>query len=198
MKQYLVPFIVYVFSSPLAKALGADDTWAYAIKVAATLIAVLAYRKHYQFDYRLDPFAVFIGIMIFLFWIVLDGAYPPAFASGFVPDSVFAMLLRALGAVLLVPIVEEFFVRGFLMRYLIDPYRWEKVRMGTFTLVSFVFTILFFGLSHAQWLPGLVAGFLLNLVWYLRKDMNGVINAHAAANLCLAAYVIATGSWMFW
>jgi uncharacterized protein len=64
--------------------------------------------------------------------------------------------IRLLGATLVVPVMEELFWRSFLLRYLISS-RFESVRLGTFTPLSFVVSVVLFGVEHDLWLAWMVA-----------------------------------------
>jgi len=99
-------------------------------------------------------------------------------------------------SILLAPIIEEFFTRFFLLRFIISK-KFKKVKPH-FTWPSFIITVLFFGFAHNRWLAGIITGILLNYLYYKRKEIGPCIVAHAVANLGLAIYVIYTGNWMFW
>ena len=43
------------------------------------------------------------------------------------------LALRLFGMIIIVPLIEEFFIRGFLMRYVDDP-DWDEVPIGVFPL----------------------------------------------------------------
>jgi len=55
-----------------------------------------------------------------------------------------------------------------------------------------------FGLSHHEWLAGVICGVAFNLLLYWRKDLFQCIVAHAAANLALAVWVLTREAWHFW
>jgi uncharacterized protein len=157
----------------------------------------LYYRKSFRFKPRFDLLAVVIGILIFILWVGLDDLYPHIGSGAVLEYGLIEIILAMIAGVVLAPIVEEFFTRYFLHRWVIDK-NWKKVKLGKYTPASFVVTVLFFGFSHNRWLAGLVAGIILNLLFYKRKEMNSVVLAHAVANLCLGIYVIFTGAWHFW
>jgi uncharacterized protein len=108
------------------------------------------------------------------------------------------LCLRTLRASLIVPIVEELFWRGWLMRWMISQ-DFQKVRLGAYSALSFAVVALLFASEHGPyWDVGLVAGVLFNL-WMIRtRSLGDLILAHAIANACLSAYVIAAGKWEYW
>ena len=108
------------------------------------------------------------------------------------------LLLRTVRASILVPIIEELFWRGWLMRWLIQP-QFQRVPLGAYTAFSFWTVALLFASEHGPyWDVGLAAGILFNW-WMIRtKSLGDVIAAHAFANLLLSGYVVATGKWEYW
>ena len=61
------------------------------------------------------------------------------------------LAFRVVGAVLVVPVMEELFWRSFLIRWLVNE-DFRSVPVGTFTWSSFLITTAFFGLEHDQWI----------------------------------------------
>jgi CAAX prenyl protease-like protein len=105
--------------------------------------------------------------------------------------------VRLAGLVVLVPIVEELFWRGFLLRWLIAA-DWEHQKLGQFSLPSFTIVTLLFTLAHPEWLAAAVYCSLLNGLLYWKRDLWNCIIAHGVSNLVLAAYILSTGSWELW
>ena len=155
-----------------------------------------------------------IGVGVFAIWIGPDLLFPGyreavPFNNGIVgrPESSFpeaartdvlAIALRAVRVVLLIPIVEELFWRGWLPRWAINP-DFQKVSLGTYTPVIFVVTALLFASEHGSWWDvGLLAGIAYNW-WMIRtRSLGDCILAHAVTNGCLAVYVVARGQWQYW
>jgi CAAX prenyl protease-like protein len=104
---------------------------------------------------------------------------------------------RIIGAVVVVPVMEELFWRAFAIRWLINE-DFKSVALGTFTRSSFWITVGLFGAEHNQWLAGLICGALYNWLYYRTKSVWPCVVAHATSNAALAAYVLATGNWRFW
>jgi hypothetical protein len=98
----------------------------------------------------------------------------------------------------LVPIIEELFWRGWLMRWLIDA-DFRKVPLGSYSGRAFWITALLFASEHGPyWEVGLLAGIAYNW-WILRtRTLGDCIIAHAVTNAALSAYVIAAGKWQYW
>jgi CAAX prenyl protease-like protein len=105
--------------------------------------------------------------------------------------------IRLFGAVAVVPIMEELFWRSFLLRYVISP-RFQSVRLGTFTPLSFLLTVALFGVEHDLWLAGMVAGAAYSFLVYRTGQLWPSVLAHAVTNLGLGLEVLATGDWRWW
>jgi CAAX prenyl protease-like protein len=159
--------------------------------------------------------SVLIGIAVFIIWVAPDriapwwhhtlpfnnaitgspaGNTPPASKS----DPVF-LFFRIAISVIAVPILEELFWRGWLMRWLVDSNHFEKVPLGTYATGAFWLVALLFASEHGSfWDVGLAAGIVYN--WWMVRTRNlwDCILAHAVTNGVLAAYVIVAGQWQYW
>jgi CAAX prenyl protease-like protein len=127
-----------------------------------------------------------------------DGFNPEFFgASGWA----YAMNLsfRFLRLVLVVPLVEEIFWRGFLLRYVIDE-DFTRVPFGTFSWKSFGIVTAAFCLEHSppDWPAALATGALYNLLACRTRNLAACVLAHAVTNLLLGIYVVHTRQWGFW
>ncbi len=98
-----------------------------------------------------------------------------------------------------VPLLEEIFWRGFLLRYLVRD-DFAKVQLGTFTPWSFGLVTLLFGCAHwgPDFGPAIITGALYNGVAYYTRSLSCCVFAHALTNMLLGAYIIKTGQWGFW
>lgn len=206
MLKYIIPFIAYVFAIPLSSLLFENQYISYAIKVLLTGILLIFYFKKYKEikKFRLSVLGIIAGVIIFIIWISIEAFYkripgndiynPNDLGQSFF---IILVLIKLAGMVLIAPLIEELFTRSFLIRILINT-KYEKVKIGKFTWLSFIITVLFFGFSHAMWLPGIITGIILNLLLYKTKDLSACIQSHAVANIVLAIYVLITQNFMYW
>lgn len=207
-RPYIVPFLVF----GLLTYAGSDALSPHApylIYPFKTLIvgAVLYFYRHTYSELHLNFswMAVFVGIVVFVIWVAPEGMYPLLTEpSGFTPHiypspwiSGGLIFFRLLGAVVVVPIMEELFWRSFALRWLIDE-EFTRVAIGKFTWFSCVVVVLGFGFEHHRWLVGLIAGVLYNSLLYYKKDLFSCVLAHAITNLLLGIYVLITHQWTFW
>jgi CAAX prenyl protease-like protein len=105
--------------------------------------------------------------------------------------------VRLAGMVLLVPVVEELFERGFVARWLLGP-DWQVRPMGQFTPATFAIVTLLCTLAHPEWLAAAVYFALLNAYLYWKKDLWGCVVAHGVSNLVLGIYILAAKDWRLW
>jgi CAAX prenyl protease-like protein len=108
---------------------------------------------------------------------------------------------RFVRLVVVVPLVEEIFWRGFLMRWLIDPDRpFTATPFGTYAPRAVALTTAAFMLAHApsDWFGALVFGLAMAWLAVRTKSLAACVAMHAVANLALGVYVMATRSWGFW
>jgi uncharacterized protein len=201
---YVVPMGIYM--AFLLVQTNANLLWVYPAKVIAVAAALIYFRNAYE---ELRPgfslLAVIVGLVAIAIWIGIDSFYPK-FGSGaaFDPTTISAvgqrnvfLAFRIVGAVIVVPVMEELFWRAFLIRWLVKE-DFKSVPVGTFTGLSFAVTVGMFGAEHTQWLAGLICGALYNWLYYKRKDVFACVIAHAVSNAALAAWVLARGDWKFW
>jgi CAAX prenyl protease-like protein len=150
--------------------------------------------------------SLLVGILGAALWIGLDpllvhyaqplvGRNPFALYPGSEAWVLFGF--RLLGIALIVPIMEELFWRGFLMRWLIQD-DFTKVPLGRYRPVSFFVTTAFFAAEHgAEWPLGAVVGLLYG-AWFIRtKSLGDVMTAHGVTNLLLALYCLVSNDWHF-
>ena len=109
------------------------------------------------------------------------------------------LFFRVAISVIAVPVLEELFWRGWLMRWLIDSHNFEHVGLGTYAPAAFWIVALLFASEHGSfWDVGLLTGIVYNL-WMIRtRNLWDCILMHAATNGALAIYVIAGGHWQYW
>jgi CAAX prenyl protease-like protein len=185
------------------------------VRVAA-LSGVLWWIARPVIDLRVRNIAasLLIGAAVFMVWVAPD-ILAPGYRHHWLFENVITgtargtltaggrldplvLTLRAIRAVILVPIIEELFWRAWLMRWLIAP-DFLKIPLGTYTAASFWLAAILFASEHGSyWDVGLAAGIAYN-AWMVRvKSLGDLILTHAVTNACLSIYVIAAGKWEYW
>ena len=197
MLPYIVTLLVYLLSPQLVSLFSNSLLIKLVTQLILTGASLVYFRESFKFKLKFDFLAIVIGAVIFFLWVFLDPFYPHLVQASIIPYSLLEIVPKLIISIIYAPIIEEFFTRFFLIRWLVDK-EWKKVPLGKYTLTSFIITVLFFGFSHGRWLPGLITAILLNLLLYKRRNIESCITTHVVANLLLAIFIIATGSWIFW
>jgi hypothetical protein len=129
-----------------------------------------------------------------------EGFDPELFgASG--PGYTLVLALRFFRMVVIVPLVEEIFWRGFLMRYLqADGGPFQKVPFGRHDWRTYLVVTGLFMVAHASvdWTGALGFGSLMYWLTVRQKSLGACVLMHAVANLLLGVYVVWTRQWGFW
>jgi hypothetical protein len=200
---YIVPFLAYVFSFVLSDAFNLNYYVGYSLRAVLTFALLVYFWKSYKVSFRLDIRAVLWGLAIAVVWLLLENQFisvePSEFNPFALPNLSFVLVLvKVFSMVIVAPAIEELFTRSFLIRFFISADKWEKVRIGKFTLVSFISTVVFFGFMHSRWLQGIVSGVMFTFVLYRTKRIDSCIQAHAIANLALALVAVFSQNWYLW
>lgn len=108
------------------------------------------------------------------------------------------LIVRIGGASIVVPIVEEIFWRGFVLRILIDSRRFERVPLGMYTFRSFIVCSLLSAAEHPMWEVGILCWMFWNLLFYWKKSLLFMMVMHGLTNFLLYTYVVWKNDWVFW
>jgi CAAX prenyl protease-like protein len=200
----------------LSPALGLSPRADALLRALVPAIGILLWsRPVLDFRCRRVLATVAIGIVVFLLWIAPDELIPGYRDSGWFQNGVvgrvassvppdargdwLVIALRVIRGVVVVPIVEELFWRGWLPRWIDRMEDFRALPLGSYSRVSFVATALLFAVEHGSfWDVGLAAGIVYNAWMAKTKSLGDLILAHAVTNGCLAIWVLATGQWRYW
>lgn len=195
--------------------------WVYLVKILATLAAIGFVLPGYrQFPFRVSLLSIVVGVIGVVVWIGLcklelearllepiglgrfldlgqRSGYDP-FAQ--ISDATGAwsfLAVRLLGLAVVVPVIEEFFLRGFLMRFVME-HDWWKVPFGATTPLVIAIAPLYGILTHPAEMAAAAVWFSL-VTWLMIRTRNlwDCVAAHAVTNLLLGVWVLATGEWHF-
>lgn len=209
---YVLPFGVFIGLLAFQSIVPIPAPVRFLVSIAAILAVSLPVL-------RIGPakplLSVLVGLGVFVIWIGPDlispnwhhfilfnngvvghpaGNTPPASKN----DPVF-LFFRIAISVIAVPVLEELFWRGWLMRWLIDSNDFTRVPLGAYTPLAFWVVAVLFASEHGSfWDVGLVTGIIFN--WWMVRTRNlwDCIIMHAVTNAALAAYVVFCGQWQYW
>lgn len=212
---YVAPFAGFLVFLGIRAYTPFGLEWEYPVRFVVVAALLLVFSRKVIKIRPLRPIpSILVGVAVFSVWIAPDliwNGYRTHWlfqnpltgaARSSIPEAaranIILLMFRIAGTALLVPIMEELFWRAWLMRYLVEP-DFEKVRLGTYTALSFWLTALLFASEHGPyWEVGLAAGILYNW-WMLRsRSLADCILAHAVTNALLAAFVLGAGRWEYW
>ena len=214
----VIPFVVFMLllqfrgMAPADGAWGFDPRWIYGLTVVVVgALLVWWWREYGELSVQLWPswrevgLAVGVGLLVFALWIQLDAPWMQLASptATFIPldaqGSVIwpLVVVRWIGAALLVPVMEELFWRSFLMRWF-QHETFEGVVPQQVGLRAIVLSTFVFMLAHTLWLAAIVAG--LAYAWLYRRTgkLWVPVIAHAVTNGALGIWVVTTGNWAFW
>lgn len=194
--------------------------WLYSLKLMLVVTTMLFVSSGYrQFAFRMTWRGVAVGVLgaavwiglcrlqlesrllkpVGLGWIVDQGV-----RSGFNPFVEWAatpgwawmfLLIRFIGLALLVPVLEEFFLRGWVMRFFVSPDWWE-VPIGQVNAAALAAGTLFPVLMHPGEMLAAAAWFSM-VTWLMIRTRNiwECVLAHAVTNLTLGLYAVLCNQW---
>jgi CAAX prenyl protease-like protein len=204
------PFAVFMAFVIVESIYTSDVYLIYITKSIVVGLIFLYFRNRYtEIDRSVSVKDIFIaviwGVIVFILWINMSWNFAiigePRASNPYIllsKESLYlAIFFRVYGSSIVVPVMEEIFWRSFVIRW-IDSHDFLSVRIGTFTMRSFIITVLLFGSEHSLWLAGITAGILYNLLLYYRKNIFLCIVSHGVTNFILGVYVLYTGNWIFW
>jgi CAAX prenyl protease-like protein len=221
MAAHVGPFLLFLLGLALVQAVqhfAGPSNWLllarpeFAIYPLQTLVcaaALLFWWRNYEFgSQRPLPLALGVGVLVFAIWVSPQALFhQPSRVNGFDP-SLFAdqpafywgtVVARFLRLVVVVPLIEEIFWRGFLQRYLVNE-RFTSVPFGTYTPLSFWGVVVGFTFIHSQadWPAAVLTGAIYGWIAIRTRSLLACVAAHATTNFLLGLYIMATRQWGFW
>ena len=189
----ILPFAVFMVVSTFVAASFPVPDLGYPVKALALAAAVaLFWPVIRKLRFAADPLALISGLAVGLFWLALAEPSEGTLASGLAQLGSAALavwvVLRILGTVVLVPLIEEMFFRGYLLTRLDGAQPWRR-------LLALVVSSLAFAALHGRWLEAGLAGLVFGLVMLRRGRVEDAVLSHAAANAVIAAVALAQGDW---
>lgn len=189
---FILPFAVFMFSALLATALTASPALFYPARVVLmTLVLALFWQIYKRLPWRMDPVALGAGALIGLAWVLIPvepatGPAPYGTLTGLALIGWF--VLRGFGTMILVPVIEEVFFRGYLE---------QKLRLGLgrgWIVTAAVATAILFAALHGRWAEAFAASLIFSWVAHRHGRVTDAIVSHMAANAVVFAVAVITGN----
>lgn len=212
---YIAPMATFLL---LTAAGGQWPTLYVASYVIKTVIvgAMLIYFWQYFTRIRWDYWwlGIIVGVIGIFQWVPMQLWLQNNFAffksdpsAAFNPttafDSPMAMwsfiAVRIIGAVIVVPIMEELFWRDYLWRSILAPANFKLAKVGEWAWAPFLIVSIVFATVHGNWwLTAIGWALMIGILLAVTRSIGACIIAHAVTNLLLAIWVLRTHSWDFW
>ena len=219
--SYVLPLIVFGAFLLLETYWPEAKWWLYPAKTLATGICLWLLRREFKIlSWRWSWLAILIGVVVAFQWVGMEEVfrkywqYPPLPVLGgkgtwaeeyFNPQVYFGgrnpsfwiwIAIRMTGAVIVVPIMEELFWRGFMLRFFESRFRYfEKIQLGEFGWYSCLAVAGLFALTHSWYISAFVCALLYNWLIYKTKSILACVVAHGLTNLLLWVYILYFNAW---
>ena len=208
----VVPFGIFLaLTFCQGKSQAAPAYWFYLAKTLVGAWLVYEMRPHIsEMRWAISWEAVVVGIAICVLWVGIDPLYPHllktktgstgnpfvVFGDGS-PLAWFFIIVHILGFTIVVPPLEETFYRSFVYRYIASP-NFLAVPLNRFIPLPFFVTAALFGISHNEWLAGILCGAAYQWLVIRKNRLGDAMTAHAITNFLLGIYIVWKPAWNFW
>jgi CAAX prenyl protease-like protein len=209
-----VPFGLYIgflALTPWLSPLMSDARWLYAVQIGLVALTLGFFWRRYSelampfaIEMKEAVLAVAIGLAVFGAWINLDLPWLAREAGkGFNPShpdgslSWDLIVLRIAGASIVIPVMEELFWRGFVLRWF-DRSDFTQLPARAISTQAVWYCAIPFGLEHSLWFAGFLAGLAYGWLYRRTGKLWTAIIAHGLTNLLLGIWIVTTGNWSFW
>lgn len=187
----ILPFAVFMFSALLAQVLSENPGVIYPARAALMACILLVFLPLYRtLDWRLDPIAIGAGVAIGVLWVFIPIADPdtlPPYGNLAGTLLILWFVARGIGTIVLVPVIEELFFRGYLEQ------RLKRKDTLIWTIGSAIIVAALFALLHSRWIEAFAASLVFSYIMHRSGKVTDAIVAHGVANAIIFAVATATG-----
>lgn len=196
--------------------------YVYAIKTVLCAVAVVVLKpwrfvtcKPTKGDLLLG---FFLGLAVYILWAVPESTPWEAVTTfyhrwfvmmpGSLPDYTastcysfhahpYLAIVKLIGSAFVIAPIEEFFFRGWLMRWL-TQHDWQTLELRQVSRQAFWTTAIVFALEHDRYLGGLLAGLAYGGLAVKTNSLRASIIAHVVTNFILGLHVLFFDAYRFW
>jgi exosortase E/protease (VPEID-CTERM system) len=194
---YLLPMLVLLLSTTVARAFRPNLELLYPLGIAAGLAVFWMYRAELSaLRWDFSWLSIAAGGLVFALWFGWSRGAALGDSMMFgarvlrLRDASVWVMVGVTGALIAVPMAEELAFRGYVARRLINA-DFAAVPFGQFSWMAFLLSSIAFGVLHAAWLPATLAGMVYAGLMYRRGRLTDAIVAHvtSCALLLLCALI---------
>lgn len=220
----VLPFAVWIAGIALLLVPHSFDFPAYVYAVKTGLCAaLLALLKPWRYvscckvkgDVTLGVLA---GFAVYVLWVLPESTPWPAVTEfyyrwfvmmpGSLPDYTASWcyawsahpilaIIKLIGSACVIAPIEEFFFRGWFMRWL-SQRDWQKLPLAGVSAAAFRATVIVFAFEHDRFAGGLIAGLVYGILAVRTNSLRAPIIAHVVTNLILGLHVLLCDAYGFW
>jgi hypothetical protein len=215
---YILPMLVFLLLTGLPGWLPKSWTAAYSIiytvktVIVGGMLIVLG-KRYTPIRWNYWWLGILLGVVGIFQWVWMQNwlgrhiAWFAPSADAFNPNQTISSVpmrdafiaVRMIGAVLVVPVMEERFWRDWLWRTILAPNDFKLATIGEFAWSPMIIVPIAFCSVHGNWWPtAIVWAILIELLLVWTKSLGACIVMHATTNLLLAVYVLQYHAWAFW
>lgn len=205
---------------------SAGRAWVYVVQTvvgAGLFLYFRPWRWYTPLAWHNVPLACAVGVAVFVIWVFPETDWLGDRAPGLrelylrlfilppwsTPEPVtispydpvingwFLAIMRLIGSAFVIAIIEEFFWRGWLYRWLLGR-NFLKVDLGSWNTGVFIAVSAVFAVEHMQWAVGFVAGVAYLWLMIRTRDIWAAALAHVITNFLLGVYVLYYSKFEFW
>ncbi len=184
----ILPFGIFMFSAQIAQVFTNTPGAVYPLRALAMAAGLaLFWQVLARLPWRIDPVAAAAGAVIGIGWVLIPYEVTdttPAYGALTGGMLIAWLIVRGIGTIVLVPVIEELFFRDYLE---------GKLRAFAHPLLAALITAGLFAVLHDRWAEAFVAGLIFSWVMQRRGNVTDAILAHLVANLIVYAAALATG-----
>lgn len=189
----------------MTKVVSPNFPWLYPIIIGLAVFSFYIFRKLFFLIFiKPSILSAVVGVAVFAFWIYLIPENPTQSAHFLqnlneapLPLELLWLLCRVLGAVIIIPIAEEFAFRGYFQPRL-QLWLEQRGLDQMSAALSLLIVACAFGLLHANFLAAFMAGTMYGLAFLQQRRLMDAVVAHVVTNGLLCIYVLTFGYWSYW
>ena len=192
MAARILPFVVFMLSGIVVNAFWQAPELGYPLQVLGMAGALWYVRRPLRAYFaRPSWLAVVAGLAVGGGWVIMAPApEAPSLALAALSPLAFVAwaMVRIIGTVALVPLIEELFFRGYVQTR-IDDGTWPR------RILAIALSAAAFALLHGRWIEAGIAGVIFSMLYIRKGRLADAITAHAVANALIAILAAWRGDW---
>lgn len=212
---YMLPMFAFLAVTGLVTQTSPYYPIGYAAKVVAVgCLLIWLWPFYTRISFRYWWLGLILGVVGIFQWVLMqrwlqnfaffapppsEQLYNPFDRIGSSWLALAFVIVRVVGATVVVPVMEELFWRDYLWRRIIAPNDFKLARIGEWEWPAYLGVSVAFAIVHGNWwLTSIAWGLMIGGLLAYTRSLGACIVMHATTNALLAAYVLWFKDWAFW